>query len=480
MKDCLKVLLVASEAAPFIKSGGLGDVAGSLPKALRAQGVDVRVVIPRYMTVKEKEMYGVEYLGEFPVHLLWRTQQAKILVKPGEIHIYFIENNFYFGRGGLYGYGDDNERFAFFGKAVMDMMAMLDFYPDVIHCNDWQTGPVCMYLKEIYRKMIYYSRIKTLFTIHNLQYQGNFDKSTMELLGVPYYCYENGNVEFYGNVSYMKMGLMYADRISTVSQTYAKEIQTWQYGYGMDGILKSRKNVLSGIINGIDYVTNDPATDKRIQVHFDADHLEGKAENKRLLQERLGLEQRDVPIIGMITRLADQKGLDILSYVFDEMMCRDVQFVLLGTGENRFEYLFRSMEERYRGRVSANIFFDENLAQQIYAGSDMFLMPSLFEPCGLGQMFALRYGTVPIVRKTGGLADTIFQYSTETKEGNGFLFETYDGNGLLWALDQALAVYHQGKDEWQNVVKNAMASNYSWESSAREYIKLYESLRDGE
>lgn len=244
--------------------------------------------------------------------------------------------------------------------------------------------------------------------------------------------------------------------------------------------MKSRKNVLSGIINGIDYVMNDPATDKRIQVHFDADHLEGKAENKRLLQERLGLEQRDVPIIGMITRLADQKGLDILSYVFDEMMRRDVQFVLLGTGENRFEYLFRSMEERYRGRVSANIFFDENLAQQIYAGSDMFLMPSLFEPCGLGQMFALRYGTVPIVRKTGGLADTIFQYSTETKDGNGFLFETYDGNGLIWALDQALAVYNQGKDEWQHVVKNAMASNYSWESSAREYIKLYESMRDGE
>ena len=299
------------------------------------------------------------------------------------------------------------------------------------------------------------------------------------MLGVPYYCYENGNVEFYGNVSYMKMGLIYADRISTVSQTYAKEIQTWQFGYGMDGILKSRRQVLSGILNGIDYVANDPATDPRILCHYDREHLEGKAENKRLLQERLGLEQKDVPLIGMITRLADQKGLDILSYVFDEMMRRDVQFVLLGTGENRFEYLFRNMEERYKGRVSANIFFDENLAQQIYAGSDMFLMPSLFEPCGLGQMFSLRYGTVPIVRKTGGLADTIYPYQTDTKDGNGFLFETYDGNGLLWALDQALTVYHQGPEEWKHVVRNAMASNYSWENSALEYIKLYENLRDG-
>lgn len=477
MKDCLKVLIVASEAAPFVKSGGLGDVVGSLPEALRAQGVDVRVVIPRHLSIKDSTMHDVEYLGEFPVHLTWRTQQAKILVKPGEVPVYFIENDFYFGRGALYGYGDDNERFAFFGKAVLDMMAMLDFYPDVLHCNDWQTGPVCLYLKEVYRKMIYYSHIKTLFTIHNLQYQGNFDKSTMELLGVPYYCYENGNIEFYQNVSYMKMGLIYADKISTVSETYAKEIQNWQYGYGMDGILRSRNNDLCGIINGIDYDTHNPATDNRIPIPYDVAHLEGKAENKRLLKERLGLENRDVPLIAMITRLADQKGVDILSSVFDALMQRDVQFVLLGTGENRFEYLFRTYQDRYRGKVSANLFFDEALAQQIYAGADMFLMPSLFEPCGLGQMFSLRYGTVPIARKTGGLADTITHYDEQTQKGNGFLFETYDGNGLLWAVDQALSVYHKGKDAWTPVVQNAMACNYSWTNSAHKYITLYESLR---
>ncbi|NCC15201.1 MAG: glycogen synthase GlgA [Clostridia bacterium] len=477
MENRLKVLIVASEAAPFIKSGGLGDVVGSLPKALKEQGVDVRVVIPRHMSVKNSEMQDVKYLGEFDVHLFWRIQRAKVLVKPQEVPIYFIENDFYFGRGGLYGYGDDNERFAFFGKAVLDMMAMLDFYPDVVHCNDWQTGPICLYLKEIYSKMIYYSRMKTLFTIHNLQYQGNFDKSTMEILGVPYYCYENGNVEFYNNISYMKMGLIYADRISTVSETYAEEMKAWEFGYGMDGILRSRKEVLSGIINGIDYLAYNPETDKRIVCNYSAAYLEGKAKNKRALQERLGLEQRDVPIVSMITRLADQKGLDILSQVFHDMMQRDVQFVLLGTGETRFEYFFREMANRYPGRVSLNIFFDETLAQQIYAGADMFLMPSKFEPCGLGQMFSLRYGTVPIVRKTGGLADTVFPYDTKSKEGNGFLFESYDGTGILWALDQALAVYSQGKDEWNHVVKNAMNSNYSWANSASKYIKLYETLK---
>lgn len=476
MKNCLKVLIVASESAPFVKSGGLGDVVGSLPKALRAQGVDVRVVIPRHRAIKDSTMYDVEYLGEFPVHLFWRTQQAKILVNPGEVPVYFIENDYYFGRDTLYGYGDDNERFAFFGKAVLDMMAMLDFYPDVLHCNDWQTGPVCMYLKEIYRKMIYYSHIKTLFTIHNLQYQGNFDKNTMDLLGVSYDCYQNGNIEFYHTVSYMKMGLIYADKISTVSETYAKEIQNRQYGYGMDGILRSRNNDLYGIINGIDFNTHNPATDPRIPVNYDANHLEGKAENKRLLKERLHLEQRDVPLVAMITRLADQKGVDILSGVFDALMQRDVHFVLLGTGESRFEHLFRTFQDCYPGKVSANLFFDEALAQQIYAGADLFLMPSLFEPCGLGQMFSLRYGTVPIARKTGGLADTITHYNEETQQGNGFLFETYDGNGLLWAVDQALSVYHKGKEAWTPVVKNAMSCDYSWTNSAYAYIKLYESL----
>ncbi len=472
----LKVLIVASEAAPFIKSGGLGDVVGSLPKALRAKGVDVRVVIPRHMAIKNETMHGVEMIGEFDVHLQWRKQRAKILLKNGDFPVYFVENDHYFHRGGLYGFPDDNERFAFYSKAVLDMLSMLDFYPDVIHCNDWQTGPVCMYLKEVYSKVVSYSKIKTLFTIHNLQYQGRFEPDTMNMLDVPGWCY--GNVEFYNSVSYMKMGLVYSDYISTVSDTYAHEIQTSEYGYGMEGILRSRQDVLYGIINGIDYVANNPATDKHLVKNFDVDHIEDKWENKRALQKKLGLEERDVPMVAMITRLADQKGLDILSYVLDEMMQKDIQFVLLGTGEGTFEHLFRNMQTSYPGRVSANIFFDETLAQQIYASADLFLMPSKFEPCGLGQMFSLRFGTVPIVRKTGGLADTIQHYDPETKEGNGFLFETYDGYGLLWAVEEALRVYHMGKEEWKNVVKNAMNSDYSWENSADKYIAVYEQLKE--
>lgn len=478
MEKDLKVLLVASESAPFIKSGGLGDVVGSLPKALRAKGVDVRVVIPRHRAIKDETMHDVEFLGEFDVHLQWRRQPAKVLLKNGDVPVYFIENDYYFGRSGLYGYGDDNERFAFYSKAVLDMLAMLDFYPDVIQCNDWQTGPVCMYLKEIYSKMVCYSKIKTLFTIHNLQYQGRFGRETMDILGVPYWLYDNGTVEFYHTVSYMKMGLVYADYISTVSETYAQEIQTAEYGYGMEGILRSRADRLCGIINGIDYAANDPETDKHILYHFSAAHPEGKLENKQALQKRLGLEERDVPMIAMITRLADQKGLDILASVLDELMRRDVQFVLLGTGESRFEYTFRNLEANYPKRVSANIFFDETLAQQIYASADLFLMPSRFEPCGLGQMFSLRFGTVPIARKTGGLADTIQHYNPETKEGNGFLFETYDSNGLLWAVDEALRTYHMGREEWTNVVRNAMNSDYSWERSAEKYITLFEKLKN--
>ena len=339
MQNNLKVLLVASEAAPFIKSGGLGDVIGSLPKALRAKGVDVRVVIPRYLSIKNEAMYGVEFLGEFDVHLQWRVQTAKILVKKGDVPIYFIENNNYFGRGGMYGHGDDNERFGFYCKAVLDMLAMLDFYPDIIHCNDWQTGPVCMYLKEVYSKMVSYSKIKSIFTIHNLQYQGNFEPATVDMLGVPA-CYGNGGAEFYGCASYMKMGLHYADCVTTVSEAYAREIQTPEFGYGMEGILYSRRDSLYGILNGIDYSMNDPVTDPRIVKNFSPEILEGKRENKRALQEWLRLEPRDVPVISMITRLADQKGFDILTQVIDEMMRRDIQFVLLGTGERWLEHIF--------------------------------------------------------------------------------------------------------------------------------------------
>lgn len=471
----LKILIVSSEAAPFVKSGGLGDVVGSLPKALRKLGADVRVVIPKFRKIKNENYIDVEYLGGFDVKLGWRTQKAGVLFKNGEVPTYFIENDFYFGRDELYGYDDDNERFAFFSKAVLDMLPFADFVPDIIHCNDWQTGPVPMLLRETYKKITYLKDIKTIYTIHNLQYQGNFDPSSMEMLDLPWYLYDNGTVEFYGRMSYMKAGLVYADIISTVSETYADEIQTEEYGYGFDGIIRAGKDRLRGIINGIDYETNNPETDKRIDVNYSANNAEAKKENKRLLQERLGLEQRDVPMICMISRLADQKGLDILANAMERLMQNDIQFVILGTGEKRYEDMFRYYENRWKGRFCSCIMFDDTLAQKIYASGDMFLMPSRFEPCGLGQMFSLRYGTVPVVRKTGGLADSVEQFNGETGTGNGFLFETYDAEGILWAVGEALKIYTD-TDKWNTLVKNCMNTKLSWSDSAEKYMELYKEM----
>lgn len=471
----LKILIVSSEAAPFVKSGGLGDVVGSLPKALRKLGADVRVVIPKFRKIKNENYIDVEYLGGFDVKLGWRTQKAGVLFKNGEVPTYFIENDFYFGRDELYGYDDDNERFAFFSKAVLDMLPFADFVPDIIHCNDWQTGPVPMLLRETYKKITYLKDIKTIYTIHNLQYQGNFDPSSMEMLDLPWYLYDNGTVEFYGRMSYMKAGLVYADIISTVSETYADEIQTEEYGYGFDGIIRAGKDRLRGIINGIDYEANNPETDKRIDVNYSADNAEAKKENKRLLQERLGLEQRDVPMICMISRLADQKGLDILANAMERLMQNDIQFVILGTGEKRYEDMFRYYENRWKGRFCSCIMFDDTLAQKIYASGDMFLMPSRFEPCGLGQMFSLRYGTVPVVRKTGGLADSVEQFNGETGTGNGFLFETYDAEGILWAVGEALKIYTD-TDKWNTLVKNCMNTKLSWSDSAEKYMELYKEM----
>lgn len=471
----LKVLIVSSEAAPFVKSGGLGDVAGSLPKALKALGADVRVVIPKYKKIKTEHYINIEFLGSFNVKLGWRTQKAGILLKNEDVPVYFVENDYYFGRDGLYGYDDDNERFAFFSKAVIDMLPFVDFIPDIIHCNDWQTGPVSMVLKESYKKISYLKNIKTLYTIHNLQYQGNFDPASLEMFDLPSYLYDNGTVEFYGRMSYMKSGIEYSDVVSTVSETYAKEIQTEEYGYGFDGIMRSVSGRLKGIINGIDYKENDPETDKRIEVNFGVDTIEKKKENKKLLQRSLGLEERDVPMICMISRLANQKGFDILAGAMETLMQNDIQFVLLGTGEKEYEDMFRYYEDRWKGRFCSCIMFDDVLAQRIYASGDMFLMPSRFEPCGLGQMFSLRYGTVPVVRKTGGLADTVTHFDPETGKGNGFLFETYDSGGIIWAVGEALKTY-ENKDSWNRLVRNCMETKLSWEDSAKKYIALYNEM----
>ncbi len=475
-KGNLKVLIVSAEVSPYAKTGGLGDVAGSLPKALKKIGVDVRVVMPKYKSIKEQYMRDTVFVGEYAVPLAWRTQSASIYRYQKEVPTYFIQNEYYFGRDQLYGYEDDNERFAFFCKAVLEMLPRIGYQPDIIHCNDWQTGPVCLLLKEAYHQEGFYSKMKSLYTIHNLQYQGVFPKESLYLMNLSDLYYESEKVEYYGSISYMKAGILYADAISTVSDTYAKEIQTPQYGYGMEGVLQKKKHVLHGIVNGIDYDVYDPSTDNKIFMQYSSVDIDNKYMNKTMLQQELGLPEKDVPIIGLISRLADQKGFDIISEVIDRLMEEDIQFVVLGTGEPRYEAMFKKLKVRFPDKMSANISFDETLAQRIYAGSDLFLMPSLFEPCGLGQIFSLRYGTIPIVRKTGGLADTIISYDEITGKGNGFVFEEYTGAAMLLEIKRSLNLYAQERDTWQKLVKNAMECIYSWDRSAQKYMDLYNSL----
>jgi starch synthase len=375
----------------------------------------------------------------------------------------------------IYGYGDDFERFAFFSKAVVEMLNHIDFQADIIHFNDWQTGLGCTYLRDIYRDFTYYENVRSLFTIHNLHYQGVFGREILWSAGLNDGYYTNGTMEFFGNISFLKAGLIHADAISTVSETYAREIQTPAYGYGMDGLLRQRKDRLFGIINGIDTTINDPETDPHLFTRYNASNLEGKRENKHKLQAMLNLPQTDAPMLSIISRLVDQKGFDIIAVIMDELMSKDVQLVVLGTGEGRYENLFRQYAWRFPSKVSANISFDDTLAQRIYAGSDIFLMPSVYEPCGLGQLFAMRYGTIPVVRKTGGLADTVRHYDPATGTGNGFMFEDFVASGLMWAINQALGLYDT--KGWFKLVRNALQCDFSWGHSADEYLDLYKKIK---
>ena len=478
-KSPLKILFVSTEVSPYSKTGGLGDVAGSLPKALRGKGVDMRVVMPKLSSIDAMHFEGARLAANFTVHLSWRAQNAAVYALDAHgdgDSVYFIENDFYFNRDSLYGHSDDHERFSFFTKAAIEMLGHIDFKADIIHFNDWHSGLGPVYLRDMYRGFTFYNSMKSLFTIHNLHYQGNFARQALESIGLNDSYFTNGGLEFYGNISFMKAGILYSDAVSTVSRTYAAEIMTPSYGYGMDGMLRKRgrDGRLFGIVNGIDTTSHDPETDPRLFVNFNKDTPGQKRENKHRLQEALGLTVSDAPMFSMVTRLAEQKGLDIVSMIMDELMSMDIQLVVLGSGESRYESVFRSYTERFPHKVSANITFDSTLAQRIYAGSDIFLMPSVYEPCGLGQLFALRYGTIPIVRKTGGLADTVRHYDRGTGQGNGFAFEDYVAAALMWAVKEALDVY--GTAEWDTLVKNAMSGDFSWDSSAGEYVELYKNI----
>jgi starch synthase len=472
----VNVLFAVSECVPFVKSGGLADVAGALPKELKKLGIDVRVILPKYNLIPEKYRELMVKVDEITVPVGWRQQYCGIEMLEYEgITYYFLDHEYYYYRDSLYGHYDDGERFSFFCKGVLETIKAIDFQPDLIHTHDWHTGMINFLLKEEYREDSFYKHIKTVFTIHNLQFQGIFPYDILhDLLNIDV---ENfWKVEFHGHVSFMKAALVSADYITTVSPTYKEEIQTPYYGERLDGLLRDRSSVLTGILNGIDDQLYNPETDTDIVEQYMAKTAYKKAINKADIQSFFGLPvDEDIPVIAMVTRLTKQKGLDLVKRVLDEALSNDIQMIVLGTGEKEFEDFFRHMEWLYPTKLKAYIGFDEKLAQRIYAGSDLFLMPSKFEPCGLGQLIALRYGTIPIVRETGGLNDTVLSYREDTEEGNGFTFRNFNAHDMLNTINRAISFYQQ-KDIWEKIVENAMNQDYSWAQSALKYNQLYADL----
>lgn len=474
----MNILIVASEAHPFIKTGGLGDVIGALPKALKDLGVDVRVVIPNYRDIKKEIKESLTYIDNFSVNVGWRTQYCGILEYEYDgVQFYLLDNEYYFKRGGLYGYYDDGEKFAFFDRAVLEFIKHIDWVPDIVHCNDWQTGMIPVLHKLEYIKEEKFKNIKTIFSIHNLFFKGMFSKEVLpELFGYDYEAFNNGSLELYGAVSFLKGAINYADKITTVSKSYAEEIKTPEYGEELDGLLRYRSSVLEGIVNGIDYEEYNPEEDKYIYSKYSIDNIQNKSINKENLQKELGLPvNKDVAMIGLVSRLTHQKGCDLIINILEELLKEEVQVVILGTGDSMYEDGFKSFQNRYPKMVNANIRFSNELAHKIYASSDMFLMPSLFEPCGLGQLIALRYGSVPIVRETGGLKDTVVPYNEYEGTGNGFGFKNYRFDELLNITKYALGIY-KDKNKWSSIVRQSMSSDNSWEKSAMEYIRIYDEL----
>ena len=473
----MKVLFVASEAAPFIKTGGLADVMGALPKALQALGVEPALVIPNYEGVGEAYKNAMETVYEGSMDLSWRNQYlgVKKLVQDG-IPVYFIDNEYYFKRDKLYGYDDDAERFAYFTKAVLAMLHYIDFKPDVIHTNDWHTGLLGAYLKEDFMQDPYFQGMKNVYTIHNLKYQGVFGRNIVEdVLGLPLRLLYIGNIENAGDVNFMKAGMCYADFITTVSPSYAEEITYPYFGEGLEDYVALCAGKISGILNGLDEQEYNPETDPYIPVRFDASNvLLKKPLAKEALQRELGLTvNREIPVLGMITRLVEAKGLDLVMHIMDELMEEQVQLVVVGTGDEEYADALRELAWRHPGSVSVNILFNEGLARRVYAGSDMFIMPSRYEACGLSQMIAMRYGTVPVVRETGGLKDSVINFDKySTPEGNGFSFANFNAHELLFTIKRGLTCY-AAKPLWEKIVYNAMHSDNSWNRSAQAYADLY-------
>lgn len=478
MSDPLKILIMSAEMVPFAKTGGLADVTGALPKALARLGDDVRVVLPRYGRIDPERFSMAEEVRTFPVPMDDLQEPVSILktdTVPG-VPVYFVNNEKYFNREGIYGYPDDGERFILYCRAALEMLRQLNWKPDIIHCNDWHTGIVPNWLKTTYKNDPFFADTASVFTIHNLQYQGLFGWRILEVAGIEEYGFLHHPQigELADVVDLMARGLNFADVINTVSERYAQEILTPEFGEKLDPLLIDRRERLFGILNGVDYDEINPATDRYIAQNFDVDHLADREANKLALQRESNLPQDpSVPLVGMVSRLADQKGFDLLAGCFDAMMnCLNIQFVLLGTGDQHYHNVFSQFSQKYPDRVAIYLTFNAALAQKIYGGSDMFLMPSRFEPCGLGQLISLRYGSIPVVRHTGGLADTIQNFDPRTNQGNGFSFERYDQIDLYTALVRAVENYKH-TDTWRILQERGMQADYSWSASARKYEDLY-------
>ena len=477
-----KILFAASEGVPFIKTGGLADVVGSLPKCIDKRYFDVRVIIPKYACMRQEIKDKMKYVTHFYMDYNWRNEYVGVLTAENEgITYYFIDSEYYFN--GNKPYCDDPlfeiEKYAYFSKAVLSALPLIDFRPDVIHCHDWQTGLIPVYLKERFQGSDFYHGIKSVMTIHNLKFQGRWGvKDVQSITGLSDYFFTSDKLEAYKDANLLKGGLVYADAITTVSDTYAHEIMTDFYGEGLNGLLSARANDLRGIVNGIDYEDFNPATDKALKHPYDAiTFRKEKVKNKVALQEELGLDVNPkTMMIGIISRLTDQKGLDLIAYMMDELCQDNVQIVVVGTGEERYENMFRHFDWKYHGKVSANIYYSDELAHRVYASSDAFLMPSLFEPCGLSQLIALRYGSLPIVRETGGLKDTVEPYNEYESKGTGFSFTNYNAHEMLYCIRNAERIYYDKKREWNKLVDRAMAADFSWNKSALKYQEMYDWL----
>ena len=472
------VLFVASEANPYLGSGGLADVIGSLPKTLAANGkYDVRVVMPLYGDISDKYRSQMRFLMNFNVPLAWRNQYCGVFsLKADGVTFYFIDNEYYFKRSGLYGFYDDGERFAYFSKAALEMMVHLDYYPEILHCHDWQTALSVVYLKTLYANRYGYDHIKALFTIHNIEYQGKYGYDCLgDLFGLPESV--KPALDYDGCLNLMKGAIQFSDRFSTVSRMYANEIKNPFFAHGLQYAICENEFKLTGILNGIDETVYNPETDEKLFRNYSADDTSGKAVCKKELQKMLGLpEKDDAPLISIISRLVPAKGLDLVKCVIEELLAENVQVVILGKGEGDYEDYFRMLADRYSGKCRAIIAYNKDLASKIYSASDIFLMPSKQEPCGLSQMIACRYGAVPVVRATGGLFDSISPYNNDMRNGgNGFVFGNYNAHEMLYVIKDAVYTFGN-KDEWRGIMKRAMTTDFSWKKSSGEYEKLYDNM----